>query len=87
MTKQHFKGCHPDDEQAPETPDHTVQETEPCWHCQTMTTVGACGCAECYGPGSEYVPASATYHCPLCGRWWAYMTGLNITSITLGASE
>ena len=27
----------------------------------------------------------ADYHCPTCKRWWAYMTGLNITEITFGA--
>jgi hypothetical protein len=32
-----------------------------------------------------YVPPSAAYHCKTCGRWWAWMTGLNITEITFGA--
>lgn len=86
MVTEHFKGCHPDDDRAPETPGHEPQQTEPCWHCGTPTERGVCGCYECWD-GADYVPPSAVHHCSTCGRWWAYMTGINITKITFGADE
>jgi hypothetical protein len=79
----HFKGCHPDDEQkAPknERPLSEIPDTEECWHCRTLTTRGVCNCADCW-EGADYVPPSAVYHCRTCGRWWAYMTP-RITTIT-----
>jgi len=81
----HFPGCHPEDAEAPrETPGgYTPQETASCWHCGTATARG-CNCADCWD-GADYVPPSAVYHCPVCGRWWAWMTGLNITEITFAA--
>jgi hypothetical protein len=83
---EHFRGCHPEDAQAPETPDgYEPQETEDCWHCGTPTPRG-CSCAECW-ESADYVPPTAIYHCPACGRWWAYMTGLNITTIEFGSGD
>jgi hypothetical protein len=83
---QHFRGCHPEDAQAPEAPKgYQPQETEDCWHCGTPTTRG-CHCQDCL-EGSDYVPMDASYHCKTCGRWWAWMTGLNITEITFGKDE
>lgn len=84
VAPEHFLGCHPEqDERAPENdrPTSEIPDTEPCWHCGTPTTRGACGCADCWD-GAEYIPPSAVSHCPTCGRWWAYMTGLNVTTIT-----
>jgi len=80
----HFPCCHPEDAEAPrETPGgYTPPETESCWHCGTTTARG-CNCADCWD-GADYVPPSAVYHCPVCRRWWAWMTGLNITEITFG---
>jgi hypothetical protein len=85
---EHFRGCHPEDaEDQREVPDgYQPQETEDCWHCGTPTGRGDCGCSECWD-GADYVPPSAVYHCPTCGRWWAWMTGLNITTITFGAES
>jgi hypothetical protein len=82
---QHFPGCHPEDAQGDQPESHVPQETEPCWHCGTPTPLG-CNCRECW-EGSDYVPPSAVYHCPTCGRWWAWMTGLNITQITFGGDD
>lgn len=80
----HFKGCHPEHEHGDDTPEgYQPQETEPCWHCGTPTPHG-CGCIECMD--DPYIGPAATYHCPTCGRWWAYMTGLNITTITIPGS-
>jgi hypothetical protein len=86
---EHFPGCHPEDARAPDSPPlgrgvpgYQPQETEACWHCGTPTSHG-CGCSECW-ENADYVPPSAAYHCRTCGRWWAWMTGLNITTITFG---
>jgi hypothetical protein len=76
----HFPGCHPEDAEAPETPGHKPQETEDCWHCGTPTPHG-CGCLACV---DAFDLPGVSYHCPTCRRWWAYMTGLNITTITFG---
>jgi hypothetical protein len=83
-TAGHFPGCHPEDAEDPrgDKPREEIQDTEACWHCGTATTRGACYCDECRD--EDYIPQSAVYHCPLCKRWWAYMTGLNITEITFG---
>ena len=83
----HFPGCHPEDAEDPrETPSgYEPRDTENCWHCGTAASLG-CNCADCAGE-ADYVPPSAVYHCPTCGRWWAWMTGLNITEITFGAPE
>lgn len=76
----HFIGCHPEDEHSPEQPPgYEPQDTEDCWHCKTPTSRG-CGCYDCETNG--VIPASCIHHCSTCGRWWAYMTGLNITTIT-----
>lgn len=83
----HFPGCHPEDAQAPDSrmkrEGYAPQETEECWHCDNATAHG-CNCWECQ-ENADYVPPSAAYHCKTCGRWWAWMTGLNITTITFGA--
>lgn len=79
----HFYGCHPEHEQGSQVPGHEPQDVEECWHCGTPTRRG-CDCSECWN-GADYIPTAASYHCPTCGRWWAWMTGLNITSITFGA--
>ena len=78
----HFPGCHPEDaEGRRELPEGgQIEDTEACWHCGTLTERGACRCFECFD--SDYIPPSAVYHCRTCGRWWAWMTGLNITEIT-----
>lgn len=70
---EHFKGCHPEDKVAPaEAPEgYRPTETEDCWHCKTPTKRG-CYCSDCLD-SDEDVPADMIYHCPLCGRWWAYM--------------
>ena len=81
---EHFPGCHPDDEDRRElAAGEQIRDTEPCWHCGTPTTRGACRCADCLN--DDYIPPGALYHCPACKRWWAWMTGLNITAITFGA--
>lgn len=85
MAAEHFPGCHPEDAQGEQVPGHQPQDTEPCWHCGTPTTRG-CICWDCQ-EGSDYVPMSASYHCKTCGRWWAWMTGLNITEITFGGDQ
>ena len=77
----HFPGCHPEHAESSRTRGEP-QETEACWHCGAPTPRG-CWCPDCHD-GADYVPPSAVYHCPLCGRWWAWMTGLNITTITFG---
>lgn len=80
-TAEHFLGCHPEHERAEddEQPAEQRQPVEPCWHCGTPTPHG-CDCSECW-ENAHYVPPGACYHCPTCGRWWAYMT-LNVTTIT-----
>jgi hypothetical protein len=80
---EHFPGCHPEDAEdpRPSPPVAEIQDTEDCWHCGTPTTRGACGCTDCWD-GADYIPVSAVSHCPVCKRWWAYMTGLNVTEIT-----
>jgi hypothetical protein len=82
---EHFPGCHPKDaEDRRELPEgEQIRDTESCWHCGTPTTRGVCRCADCLY--DDYIPPGAIYHCPTCKRWWAWMTGLNITSITFGA--
>jgi hypothetical protein len=83
LVASHFPGCHPEhDEDQRKTPAGDIQETEACWHCETPTSRG-CNCADCLD-GADYVPPTAAYHCPTCGRWWAWMTGLNITTIKFG---
>jgi hypothetical protein len=84
-TSEHYRGCHPEHEQGDQPANHQAQEVEPCWHCGTPTPHG-CNCIECRN-NAEYIPPAAVYHCPLCGRWWAWMTGLNITTLTFGARE
>ena len=81
---EHFPGCHPEDaEDSRELPEgEQIKDTEPCWHCGTPTTRGTCGCGDCCY--DDYIPQQAMYHCPTCKRWWAWMTGLNITEITFG---
>jgi hypothetical protein len=82
----HFPGCHPEDaEGRREAAIGEIQDTENCWHCGTPAPRG-CDCFECW-ENSDYVPQSAVYHCKTCGRWWAWMTGLNITTITFGEPE
>ena len=82
----HFPGCHPEDaEDLREVPKgYKPQETEDCWHCGTPASRG-CNCADCW-EGADYVPPSAVYHCPVCGRWWAWMTPV-ITEITFGVGR
>jgi hypothetical protein len=83
VTGGHFPGCHPEHDKDPrEVPAGEIQETEPCWHCAAPTPRG-CHCADCLD-GADYVPPTAIYHCPVCRRWWAWMTGLNITTIKFG---
>ncbi len=84
---EHFPGCHPEDAEDPrETPEgYQPQDTENCWHCGTPVTRGECLCIDCQY--DDYIPPGAIYHCPACKRWWAWMTGLNITQITFGAEE
>ena len=79
----HFPGCHPEDAEDPrgDKPREEIEDAEPCWHCGTLTARGDCGCADCWD-GADYIPPSAVYHCPACKRWWAYMTGINVTEIT-----
>lgn len=84
MIAEHFPGCHPEHaEDRREASVASLAETEPCWHCGTPTRRGYCGCSDCW-EGSDYIPVSAVYHCPTCKRWWAWMTGVNITTITFG---
>ena len=79
----HFPGCHPEHDADPrETPAGEIQQIEPCWHCSTPTERGACRCPDCLD--ESYIPQTAMYHCPTCRRWWAWMTGLNVTTITFG---
>ena len=82
----HFPGCHPEHAEGErKAPAGEIRDTEDCWHCGTPTTRGDCNCADCLD-GADYVPPSAVYHCSTCRRWWAWMTGLNITTITFGDS-
>jgi hypothetical protein len=83
---EHHKNCHPEHEHAHETTEgHTPQDIEPCWHCGTPTDQG-CYCLEC-ADNADYIAPGAVYHCKLCNRWWAYMTGLNVTTITFTGTE
>lgn len=86
MSAEHFPGCHPEDAEDIRE-DHTYEGGQPenCWHCGTPTPQG-CSCLDCYD-AADYVPPTAIFHCPTCKRWWAYMTGLNITTITFGAES
>lgn len=86
-TEEHFIGCHPEHEHAPQRdrPVSEIPDTEACWHCGTLTTRGACNCSDCWD-NADYIPPSAVSHCPTCGRWWAYMIP-RITKITFEASE
>lgn len=69
----HWKGCHPEDAKSPGTPDGwQPSDSEDCWHCGTPTSKG-CDCSVCLRDDDD-VPATAVYHCPTCGRWWAYMS-------------
>jgi hypothetical protein len=83
---EHFPGCHPEHANADRQSagGHQPQETEACWHCGTPTTRG-CSCADCW-EGADYVPPSAVYHCPTCGRWWAWMTPV-ITELKFGTTD
>jgi hypothetical protein len=85
VTTEHFPGCHPEDATDPRESPKEPAETENCWHCGTPTPRG-CNCWDCQD-AADYIPPTAIYHCPVCKRWWAYMTGLNITTITFGAPE
>jgi len=81
---EHFYDCHPEDSRAPDPPAGTeIKDVEPCWHCGTPTPRG-CRCGDCLD-SADYVPPEAIYHCPTCGRWWAWMTGINVTTIKFGA--
>ena len=84
---EHFPGCHPEDDKDPrgDKPSEEIENPEPCWHCGTSTPRG-CHCWDCEDAG-VYMDPEAIYHCSTCGRFWAYMTGLNITTITFGAPE
>jgi len=86
VTGEHFPGCHPEDAEASREAPTPIPDTEPCWHCGTATAHGGCGCWECMDT-ADCIPPEAIYHCPVCMRWWAYMTGLNITTITFGSKE
>lgn len=80
----HFKGCHPEDEHSPhEVKGYEHREVEACWHCQTSTTRG-CNCYECWDNADD-VPPDVVFHCPTCGRWWAYMWP-RITTITFNGT-
>jgi hypothetical protein len=83
---EHFPGCHPEDaEGAREAGGAPAgQETEDCWHCGTPTPRG-CYCLECQDE-ADYIPTTATYHCPVCKRWWAWMMP-RITTIAFDAPE
>ena len=82
--EEHFEGCHPEHSEGDgNPPGYEPQETEPCWHCGTPTTRGACNCSDEY-EYADYIPPGAAYHCPKCRRWWAHMK-LNVTKITFGA--
>jgi hypothetical protein len=86
MAAEHFPGCHPEHAEDPRRmPAGQIADTEPCWHCGTPTSRG-CYCLDCLD-AADYIPPSASYHCGTCGRWWAWMTGLNITEITFGKDE
>ena len=84
---EHFYGCHPEDaeDHRPFKAVSEIADTESCWHCGTPTSRG-CSCPECLD-SADYVPPSAIYHCDTCGRWWAYMTGLKLTTIEFGAAD
>jgi len=83
ITEEHFIDCHPEDEEAPATPEgYEPAETEKCWHCAAPTKKG-CNCADCW---ESDIPPSGIYHCAVCGRYWAYMQ-LNVTTITLKGAE
>jgi hypothetical protein len=86
VAASHFPGCHPEDAEdpRPSKPADQIQDVEDCWHCGTPTTRGACRCRDTCN--DDDIPMTAIYHCPACKRWWAYMTGLNITTITFGDS-
>jgi hypothetical protein len=82
---QHFKACHPEDAKAPPQPDgYEPRPVEECWHCGTSTPLG-CACSECQEE-TDVLPAAATYHCPTCRRWWAYLN-IKITTIRINAES
>jgi hypothetical protein len=83
---EHFPGCHPEDAEAARDDGDAPKgsDVENCWHCGTPAPRG-CNCAEC-ADQADYVPASAVYHCPTCGRWWAWMMP-RITTITFAGAE
>jgi hypothetical protein len=86
MSVEHFPGCHPEHAEAPKAvPGHKPAQKEACWHCGVMTPLG-CYCEECLD-GDDYIPVTAVYHCPACRRWWAWMTGLNVTTISFDAGK
>jgi len=81
---EHFPGCHPeDDEDTRDQPDgYQPQDTEDCWHCGTPTPRG-CRCWDCLDVDDT---GRGMYHCPVCRRWWGYMT-LRVTKITFGDED
>ena len=82
MSAEHYPGCHPEAAEGAQEPGHEPADPEPCWHCGTPTPLG-CTCWDCQ-ESADIIPPTAIYHCPVCKRWWAWMTGLNITTITFG---
>lgn len=79
MPEVHFPGCHPDDDEAPTPPEgYLPMESEPCWHCAAVVP-RSCFCSDCLEHDAD-VPASCTYHCRACNRWWAWMT-LKVTTL------
>lgn len=78
----HFLNCHPEDARAPETVEgYRPTDTEACWHCGTLAKRG-CYCPKCMDTADD-VPPEMVYHCPVCGRWWAYMY-LRVIEMILG---
>jgi hypothetical protein len=85
QSSEHFKGCHPDDGEAPDKAEgHEPAQTEDCWHCATPTPRG-CTCPTCW-EDQDNIPPEAVYHCVLCGRYWAYMY-LRVTTLAFPGRE
>jgi predicted amidophosphoribosyltransferase len=81
----HFLHCHPEDSKAPPAPEgYQPSKTENCWHCGTPVKRG-CHCPVCLDAADD-IPPEVTYHCPVCGRWWAYMT-LRIMELIFGKEQ
>ena len=83
---EHFPGCHPEDAEGRAKPPQARSRTPRTAGTAAPRRRAGCGCFECYD-NAGYVPPTAAYHCRTCGRWWAWMTGLNITTITFGEPE